>query len=278
MPLDYQKLIDRPFAPFTRRYGPADCIRFAQGFGAGVDPAWAEADHPFLQEGPDLQALPMAAVALADGEFWPMDPDTGIAWQQIIHAAETLTLHRPLPTAGSLTVTQRIDEIFDRGAERGAELVQVLHLHDEHGNAAASIEVSMILRGNGGFGGRANDRPRPAPLPQRPADEVLLIKTPTADDTPFRLSAEISVAAENPQPMIRGLGCFGLAGRGVLKLLCGNQPAKLRSLGVRYAGPMFVGETMRLEVWKQEPGHAVFRMHAVERDVPVLGYGSASFD
>ncbi|MNR59359.1 hypothetical protein D3C85_1806020 [compost metagenome] len=54
----------------TRRYDQEDCIRFARGFGAGASADWAEADRPYLEPGEELQALPMSAVALADGEFW----------------------------------------------------------------------------------------------------------------------------------------------------------------------------------------------------------------
>jgi len=213
MPLDYQKLIDWPFAPFTREYSQADCIRFAQGFGAGASQDWADTDRPFLQEGPALQVLPMAAVALADGkDFWPQRPETGIVWQQIVHASEAVTIHRPLAPAGTLTVTQKVDEIFDRGADRGAELLQSMRLLDTNGEAVATIDVSMILRGNGGFGGRANDRTRPAPLPKRPPDEVVLIPTPTSPDTPFRLTAAIDVAAKSEQPVIRGVAVSGWRG------------------------------------------------------------------
>ncbi|KSG99923.1 hypothetical protein [Pseudomonas aeruginosa] len=120
MSLFYQTLIDWPFPAVTRRYGQEDCIRFARGFGAGASKEWATADRPYLEPGPELQVLPMSAVALADGEFWQKDPRTGIAWQQIVHTQETLRVHRPLASEGELVVTQTIDEVFDRGTEREA--------------------------------------------------------------------------------------------------------------------------------------------------------------
>ncbi|MCY1262304.1 hypothetical protein D9M69_138390 [compost metagenome] len=281
MSLDYQKLIDWPFPAVTRRYGQEDCIRFARGFGAGASTDWAEADRSYLEPGKGLQALPMSAVALADGEFWQMDPRTGIAWQQIVHAQETLRLHRPLSSEGELVVTQKIDEIFDRGADKGAVMLQTLTLSEPTGATVATIEVTTVLRGNGGFGGKPQDTPRPTPLPERSADLVLEIPTPPEPDTLFRLSADIAIAAQTqgkPQAMIRGVGCFGLAGRGAIRMVCGNDAARLRSLSVRYAGPMYSGETMRIELWQMEPGFALFRMHAVERDKPVLSHGVIEFE
>lgn len=281
MSLDYQKLIDWPFPVTRRHYGPADCIHYARGFGAGAAADWAETDQPYIEEGKNLKALPMIAVALTDGEFWQQSPETGIVWQQIVHAQESLRIHRPLATEGEVVVTQKIDEIFDRGADKGAVMLQSLQLSDPQGETLASIEVTTVLRGNGGFGGKPQNTPRSAPLPERPADALLEIPTPPEPDTPFRLSAEIAVAAQTEgkaQSMIRGLGCFGLAGRGALKLTCNNDAERLRSLTVRYAGPMFSGETMRLELWHSAPGQALFRMHAVERDKPVLSYGMIEYD
>lgn len=282
MPLDYQKLMSRPFAAITRTYGKADSIRFARGFGAGIDPLWTSTDSHFIEDNTALQALPMSAVALADGEFWQQDPQSGIAWQQMVHAQESLRIHRPLPAEGTVVVTQKIQDIFDRGPEKGALMVQNQWLSDEQGNPLASIEVTTVLRGNGGFGGKLPPPARPEPIPERAADAVLQIKTPVGADTLFRLSSEIAVAARtdtaNQHYMLRGLGCFGLAGRGALKMACDNNPNCLRAIGVRYAGPMFTNETMRLEMWYVRPGHALFRMHACERDAPVLSYGFIEFD
>ncbi len=283
MTLDYQKLLDWPFPAMVREYGPEDCIQIARGFSAGTSANCAEADQPYLTEGTGLAALPMMAVALADGPFWQQDPLTGIAWQQIVHVQESLRIHRPLEPQGTVVVTQKVTDIFDRGADKGAVMLQELQLHDLKGDTLASIEVTTLLRDNGGFGGKAQNTPRPAPLPDKPADAVLELPTPAELDTLFRLSSEIAIAAQSnsnakTQAMIRGLGCFGLAGRAALLMACDNQPARLRALTVRYAGPMFTGETMRIELWHLAPGHSVFRMHAVERDTPVLSYAALEFE
>jgi len=278
--LDYQRLMEWPFPTVTRHYDAADCIAYARGFGAGASSDWAETDTPYLEANANTVALPMCAVALADGEFWQKDPDTGIAWQQIVHAQETLRMHRPLASAGTLVITQKIDDIYDRGAERGAMMLQSLSLSTPEGEPVASIEVTTVLRGNGGFGGKPQDTQRHAPLPNRPADATIDLSTPQEPDSMFRLSAEISIAAQadgKQQSMLRGLGCFGLAGRGVLRMVCDNDAARLRSLSVRYAGPMFSGETMRIELWNSEPGIALFRMQAIERDKPVLSYGVVEY-
>jgi hypothetical protein len=280
--LDYQTLMNWPFAASTRTYSRADSIRFAKGFGAGVDPSWQGVDSRFIDDSPALTSLPMSAVALADGEFWQQDPRSGIVWQQMVHAQESLRMHRPLPIEGSVVITQKIKDLFDRGPEKGALMVQQQLLSDEQGNPLVSIEVTTVLRGNGGFGGQPQPSQRPEAIPDRSPDCTLEIRTPEGADTLFRLSADIAVAAQaqsgTQQYMLRGLGCFGLAGRGALKLACDNEPDRLRAIGVRYAGPMLTGETMRIDLWHVHSGFALFRMHACERDAPVLSHGFIEFE
>ncbi|WAH60679.1 hypothetical protein LZ023_14690 [Pseudomonas silvicola] len=277
MPLDYAKLMAWPFPPIDRDYTTQDLVHFAKGFGAGVDSAWATVDAPYLRPDTTLQALPMAAVALADGEFWQQDPATGIDWRQLVHVQESLALHRPLPSSGRVRVTQKVADIFDRGSDKGAQMLQNLELSDAQG-PIASIEVSTLLRGNGGFGGQPNNRPHLAPIPQRAADATIEIKTPQDPHSAFRLNADINIGKGTEKIMIRGLGCFGLAGRGVIALSCDNHPQRLKKIAVRYAGPMYTDETMRLELWHITAGQVVFRLHAVERDQPVLSQGVAHFD
>lgn len=277
---DRERLLARVFEPESRRWDAAEATRWAADFGAGLGGELASADARFLDPAQALAhafALPMIAVPLCDGEFWQQRPDTGIAWRQIVHAEEVLTLRRPLPMAGEATLTQAITHIHDRGAERGAAMVQRLTLSAPDGQPYADVDVTTVLRGNGGFGGPPPDATRPAPLPDRTPDACIDIRTPSAEATRFCLSAELKVAAglalAPGQRMMRGVGCVGLAGRAVLALVCGNDPARLRRFGVRYGGPMLTDETMRLDLWHDGPGRAVFRMRAVERDAVVLSHG-----
>jgi len=275
--IDYKKLKSRYFEPFTRHYLPTDTIHYAKGFGAGQDSRRTQDDAAYLADGPTLQALPMMAVALADGEFWQQDPSTGIVWQKIVHAAESIRIHTPLPAQGTVVVSQYIKDIFDRGEAKGAVMLQNQQLSDEQGTPLVDIEVMTILKGNGGFGGPPAPDSRPAPLPERTPDGIIELPTPTAQDTAFLLTVDLEVAdssaSSEPKRMIRGVGCFGLAGRAALLLACSNQPERLQAFGVRYAGPMFTGETMRVSLWHLQPGKAVFRMDAVEREQAVLSHG-----
>ena len=227
----------------------------------------------------------MAAVALADGDFWQADPAAGLHWQQIVHAEEAITVHRPLPPQGTVVVKRRIDEIYDRGPEKGAMVVEEQTLSTPDAELLVSIRVITVLKGDGGFGGSSDGAPKPVPVPgDRPADESLTLASPRAADQPvFLLSGEFDVTATAPsavagQRMLRGLAAFGLAGRAVMQLACGNVPTRLRKLVVRYAGPLLTDEQVRVDLWQGLPGKAAFQMRSISRDAPVLQHCHAEFD
>lgn len=55
-------------------------------------------------------------------------------------------------------------------------------------------------------------------------------------------------------------------------------PARLRRLDVRFSSPVFPRETIRVEIWREQPGRAAFRARVVERDVVVLNNGYVEYD
>jgi hypothetical protein len=279
---DRMRLLAREFPALVKTYGPADAAAWVRDFGAGLGGALAQADQRFLHPPAGVLPLPMIAVPLCDGRFWEQDADTGIDWRKIVHAEEVITQHRPLPPTGSVRICQRVVDIRDRGLEKGALMVQRQSVCDAAGVPYIDIDVTTVLRGNGGFGGPAQDASRPLSLPNRAPDQTIEVRTPTPDATRLCILADLSVAsgipgAESDQRMIRGVGCFGLAGRALLALCCDNDPLRLRRFGVRYGGPMLTDETMRIELWYVGEGSARFRMHCIERDAVVVSSGSLDF-
>ena len=81
-------------------------------------------------------------------------------------------------------------------------------------------------------------------------------------------------AAGFPRPILHGLATFGVAGHALLKSLCGYDPARLTGMAGRFSAPVFPGETIRTEIWRD--GNVVsFRARVVERDVVAINNGRA---
>ncbi len=279
MVIDYARVMKWPFAPLTESYSRKDCIGFALACGAGQPGPLQSEDARFIVDGSALRALPMLAVMLNQGPMWTKDPATGIDWTKTVHAEETIVMHRPLPVEGTLTARYEVDEIYDKGAGKGALMYESKHLDDSGGAPVATVHVATFLRGDGGFGGGAEGQP-PAPhaVPQdRPPDASVDLATAKEPDDLYKLASEfvaaVGLAVPPGQAMLRGVCAFGVAGRGAMALACGNDPSRLRALGLRYAGPIFTGETVRIELWRDAPGQASFQMRAIERGVVVLKNG-----
>ena len=131
MALDPHRLLAREFAPVEHAYTARDSILYALGVGLGADPLDA-GQLRYLYEGAPggLQAMPTMVNVLGYPGFWPTQPDTGITWKKLLHAEQSFVLHRPLPAQGHLIGRNRVVALHDKGAEKGALMVQRRELTD----------------------------------------------------------------------------------------------------------------------------------------------------
>lgn len=284
MAIDYARVMNWPFAPLTESYTRADSIRFARACGAGMEGPLQAEDSRYLVDGHGLQALPMLSVMLNQGPMWTQDPATGVDWTRTVHAEESIIMHRPLPSQGRLTARYGVDAVFDKGADKGALMYETKHLEDSSdGTPIAAVQVGTFLLGDGGFGGGTEGKPPPphAVPEDRPPDASIELKSALNPDPLYKLGAEfvkaVSVQVPQGQVMLRGVCAFGIAGRGVMALACGNEPTRLKRLSLRYAGPIFTGETVKIDLWHSGPGKASFQVSAVERNVVLLKNGHVAF-
>jgi acyl dehydratase len=282
MPLNYATLKSWPFTDVEHRYTARDTMLYALGLGCGSDPTDPDELRFVFEDG--LVALPTMAAVLAGPGFWIRNEKTGVDWRKILHGEQGLTLHRPLPAAGTVIGRLRIKEIVDKGRERGALMFTERSILDkESGAAIATLTSTTVMRGDGGFGGPSGPTPAPHALPHRPPDAALDIPTlPQAaliyrlsgDMNPLHADPKVAAAAGFPRPILHGLFSFGIAGRALVRLACGNDPARLIHMQVRFTAPAFPGETIRTEIWRD--GETVsFRARALERDAVILGNGLA---
>jgi acyl dehydratase len=288
--IDYAKLKAWSFRDVEQTYREKDTMLYALGLGLGYDPM-DEQQLAFVYE-KNLKALPTMAVVLGYPGFWIKDPASGIDWVRIMHGEQSLTLHRPLPVAGTVVGRSRIRALVDKGRDKGALLVQQRTLHDQaSGELLATLDHITFCRGDGGFSGFPDNGPKggdPAP-PAKPATpetapdaicdlptlpQAALIYRLCADMNPLHAEPAVAKAAGFPRPILHGLATFGVAGHAILKTYCDYDPARLKSLGLRFSAPVYPGETIRTEMWRR--GNALqFRARVLERDLLVLSHGTA---
>jgi hypothetical protein len=285
MQLNYDALMDWPFEPLTASYDKDDCIAYALGIAAGESPAITAEEQQYIENNDQLKALPMMAIVLNEGTMWTMDPATGIDWRKTLHAEESITIHKPIANAATLTANYHVEEIYDRGPGKGAFMYEQRVLSEADNSPVATIRIGTFLMGNGGFGGDATRTPAPVKVPiDRVPDQSLDLATPSSENTRYHLGEQFVGALKNVpgaegKPPLRGVCAFGVAGRAVLHMACANQAQRLKHMGLRYKAPIFADETLRTELWFDEvPGKAYFRVICVERDAIVMDNGVLEFE
>ena len=293
--IDPDKLLRWPLPPVTQAYTERDSMLYALGLGVTrSNPAGASALR-YVYEGTEggLAALPTMATVLAAGGFWMQDPATGIDWRRLLHAEQRLQLHRPLPAAATVIGEHSVDAIHDKGADKGALMLLSRRLYDQaSGDLIATVGSTAFLRGDGGFGARSDAAPPPHPVPaDRAPDHVVehatraeqaLIYRLSGDLNPLHADAAVARSAGFERPILHGLCSYGIAGFAVLTALCGNDAARLKRLDLRFASPVFPGETLVTEIWLTGPGRAALRMRVPARAEAkrqlVLDHGLAEFE
>jgi acyl dehydratase len=201
---------------------------------------------------------------------------------RVVHGEQAITLHRPLPVEGELLGTSRVTGIVDKGPGRGAVLYSERVIADATTGAPyATVAMSAFCRGDGGFGGPAGPSWPSHPLPDRGPDAALdlptlnqqaLIYRLSGDYNPLHADPEVAREAGFPRPILHGLATLGVAGYALLKLCCNDDPNRFKSLKLRFSAPVYPGETIRTEIWR-DGGGVSFRARVVERDAVVLNNG-----
>ncbi len=282
MTIVYEKLMALDIPPAEQSYGPKDCMLYALGIGLGHDPM-NEDELPFVYE-KNLKVLPTMGAVLGHPGFWARDRDTGIDWVRIVNGEQGVRLHQPLKGQNTVIGRQRIVEVIDKGAGKGALVLTERKVTDKAtGAPIATITQTTFCRADGGFGGPPREAPEPHPIPERAPDavcdlatrpEAALIYRLSGDRNPLHAEPAVAKQAGFPRPIMHGLGNFGIAGHAVLKTMCGYDPARLTAFACRFSAPVYPGETIRTEMWRD--GAAVsFRTRVVERDVIAVNNGRA---
>ena len=281
MPIDPQKLLDWHFEPVTQAYDNRDVILYALGVGLGRDPL-NRTELKYVYE-KDLSTLPTFAAILATPGLWVKNPETGITWKKLVHSAQRTTFLRPLPGAAKVTGLARISHVWDRGPEKGAVIVVERELSDSGSNEPyCTLEQTLMLRADGGFGGEPPPKPA-VELPERPPDEIVRLDTApgqailyrlSGDWNPLHIDPDLSAGAGFSQPILHGYCSYGIAGWAACQA-AKLDTSKLRQLECQFTGPVIPGDELAFHLWHIRGDEWLFQARVGER--VVLNRGRALF-
>jgi len=281
MPLNYERIMAYRPADIAVQYGPRDCIIYALGIGLGMDPV-DPGQLKFVYE-KNLVTFPTMAAVLGRLTTVYNDPDFGIDQGMLVAAALKVALRRPLATEAKLVSRPRVREVIDKGPGSAAIIEMTRELRTPDGELVATIDNSTLARKHGGFGGKVTAVAEPHAVPAAKPDAVCDLPTPpnlallyrlTGDMNPLHADPERAKSVGFERPILHGAATFGIAAHAVLRQM-DYRADQLASVEARFVRPVFPGDTLRTEIWR-EGNRISFQSRAVGRDDPVLTNGLAT--
>jgi acyl dehydratase len=260
-------------------YSDRDTMLYALAVGLGADPL-NEDELPFVYE-KALRAVPTLATVVAWGAGVSTDR-LGVNYRMVLHGEEEVIFHRPMPVAATLVTDSGIAEVYDKGKDKGATILRRTVLRDEaDGEPIATINRMIFARDDGGCGGAATGAPVPHATPDRVPDLTLEFATRPdqailyrlcGDRNPLHVDPSVARSAGFKAPILHGLCSYGITCRAVLQGYCGYDPSRIFSHAVRCAAPVYPGETLTIDLWRD--GDIVsFEASVAARGVKVLKNG-----
>lgn len=257
MPIDHDVLMALQLPEWRFRYEDRDILLYNLSVGMGCDPMDAN-ELPFVFEQPGLRAIPTVATVLGGGSGVRRLDGVQLDWPRVLHGAQRVTLHRPIPPAGDLIGTARIAEVVDKGAGKGAIITLESETRLASGEPLYATQSTIFARGDGGCGGPPRSRFDPHPMPDRKPDLTHVTQTRPDQALLYRLNADRNPLHADPafarqagftRPILHGLCSYGIACRAVLASVCAYDEAPIGGFDVRFTAPVFPGETIHTDIW-----------------------------
>ncbi|NWX59005.1 DHB4 enzyme, partial [Promerops cafer] len=254
-------IVGRELGTNVYKYTHLEPILYALGVGMSTkDP-----DHlKFLFEGseefcclPSFGVIP-AQTSMFDGV--PSLPGLNIDLARVWKSKQNLTMC-PCSSflTGELTSVATVADILDKGS--GAVLLIDVNTYCGK-DLVCYNQFSLFFVGAGRFGGkRTSEKAKlTAVPPQRPPDAVISDVTTADQAALYRLSGDWNPLHVDPsfaalggfeKPILHGLCTFGFAARNILKQFANNDVNRFKAIKVRFASPVYPGETLQTEMWKE---------------------------
>ena len=244
----------------VHEYTWQDVVLYALGCGATLD------ELDFLFEGRGPRVLPTYAVVPTFAALGALLPVTGGDMLGVVHGSQSLRLHRPIPPGGVMKTVGTVAGVYD--LKRLAQAVFTTETHDAEGTLLFETTWTIVFLRDGGFGGERPPRTPRVKYPERAPDfEVTETTQPTqallyrlsGDLNPLHADPEIGEKAGFGRPILHGLCTYGYVGRALLRHVCEGDPSRLTSFDGRFTKPVWPGDTLVIQGWKEEDGRVLVK-------------------
>jgi acyl dehydratase len=262
---------------YERSWTSDGAILYALGIGSGCEELQytTENSHDVPQ-----QVIPTFGVVLAMPKE-VLHHIGSFRWSRLVHASQRTEIHRPIEVAGTALVSERVVALWDKGPGQHAIAVVAATARTPAGEDIVTCEMTLVIRGEGGFGGAPGEKQERLVFPDRDPDSLVSQQTWPGQPLLYRLSGDRNPLHSDPwfarqagfsRPILHGLSTYGMSARALLSQVCNDDPAALRSIDARFSSPVLPGDELTTHIWRTGAG-AVFRVTAGPDDRVVLDDG-----
>jgi acyl dehydratase len=264
-------IIGKEHGPVEYSWDERDVMLYALGVGAGAADASREL-HLTTENSRTarLQVLPTFAALMTGGP--PASDQGDFQLSRMLHAEQSVRLHRDLPASGTVRVYGRVTAMEDKGY---AAVIRLAHrIEDLAGIPLADNEQVIFVRGAGGFGGERGARVT-WERPGREPDGALGFTTRPDQALLYRLSGDRNPLHSDPlaardqgfeRPILHGMCTYGITARLLAGELCGGDASRVGEVRARFSSPVLPGETIAVRYWRTADG-VLYQAMAGERIV-----------
>ena len=262
--IDVDAALAHRFEPRTSSYTPRDVALYALSVGAAQDPLDPrELQLVYELHGDGFRVLPTFGVIPAVNHFLVLAEEGRLAdglnfgFERVLHGEQHIELVRPLPPKADLRHETRIKNVFDKGKHALIEIE--IRSSEADGPPLMVNTMTLLVRGAGGWGGergpareenRPTDRAPDAVVEQAvPGHQALLYRL-SGDWNPLHADPAFARAVGFERPILHGLCTMGYAVRHVIASFADHDPRRVRRLSVRMSRPVYPGDTLRTEMWR----------------------------
>jgi acyl dehydratase len=224
------------------------------------------------------------AVVLGTGGFGAMANIGTFNPAMLVHGEQSIELFSEIPPEGAVSSVGEVTAIWDKGKGAVVE-IQTVSTDKATGDKLFATTMSAFIRGEGDFGGeRGPSGPRNVP-PEREPDASVTYQTRPDQALTYRLSGDRNPLHSDPafaamggfdRPILHGLCTYGFTGRALLHTLCDSDPSAFTSMEGRFSSPVFPGEALTINMWREGDGTAIFQTTGGDGRV-VLDAGRTTF-